>query len=107
MISSGETTVTVTGSGTGGRNQEFALARRGARTGFDTYALASLGTDGIDGPTDAAGAIVDSTTLAARRAAEFDPDRSSRTTTIPMRFSPHSAISSTPVRPARTSATSK
>jgi glycerate 2-kinase len=75
VISSGETTVTVTGSGKGGRNQEFALAAVTHEPGFDTYALASLGTDGIDGPTDAAGAIVDSTTLARARAAELMPDK--------------------------------
>ena len=67
MISCGETTVRVTGQGRGGRNQEFALAlaesmaRRRPR-----WRVASIGTDGIDGPTDAAGAIVDSTTLRAR-----------------------------------------
>ena len=75
VISSGETTVTVTGSGKGGRNQEFALAAVAQEPGFDTYALASLGTDGIDGPTDAAGAIVDSTTLARARVAELIPDK--------------------------------
>lgn len=64
IVSSGETTVRVSGSGTGGRNQEFALAAAGAlaSAGVDA-AVASLGTDGIDGPTDAAGAVADSTTL--------------------------------------------
>ena len=66
VIASGETTVRVRGSGRGGRNQEFAL---GALPIIDasqsrTIALASAGTDGIDGPTDAAGAIVDSTSTA-------------------------------------------
>lgn len=68
IISSGETTVRVSGTGRGGRNQEFALAlvgRLAAGTGLK--ALASVGTDGIDGPTDAAGALVDSTS--ATRAA--------------------------------------
>lgn len=62
VISSGETTVTVRGRGRGGRNQEFAtaLVERLATTPGAT--LASLGTDGIDGPTDAAGAIVDAGT---------------------------------------------
>jgi hydroxypyruvate reductase len=74
VVSSGETTVTVTGPGKGGRNQEFALAAALAHEpGFGTYALASLGTDGIDGPTDAAGAIVDSTTLARAGAANLTP----------------------------------
>lgn len=64
VISGGETTVRVTGSGKGGRNQEFvlALAQSLSRAARDTV-IASVGTDGIDGPTDAAGAIVDRTTL--------------------------------------------
>lgn len=69
IVSSGETTVRVTGSGRGGRNQEFALALldRIADWPGETV-LASVGTDGIDGPTDAAGAVIDSTS-AARAAA--------------------------------------
>jgi hydroxypyruvate reductase len=65
LLSSGETTVKVTGSGRGGRNQEFALALAAQipRLGVSMVAT-SLGTDGIDGPTDAAGAIVDETTIA-------------------------------------------
>ena len=65
IIASGETTVHVRGRGRGGRNQEFAL---GALSIVDdappgtVMMLASAGTDGIDGPTDAAGAIVDATT---------------------------------------------
>jgi glycerate 2-kinase len=69
VLASGETTVRVTGSGKGGRNQELALAmlpHLGAIGG--AAVAASVGTDGIDGPTDAAGALVDSTT--ATRAAE-------------------------------------
>lgn len=64
VVSSGETTVTVRGDGRGGRNQEFALAlvERLAASARATVA-ASIGTDGIDGPTDAAGAVVDSTSL--------------------------------------------
>jgi glycerate 2-kinase len=70
IIASGETTVRVTGTGTGGRNQEFSLALVEPLNALPSWdvAAASVGTDGIDGPTDAAGAIVDSTTLA--RAAE-------------------------------------
>ena len=70
MISAGETTVTVVAAGSGGRNQEFALAMAEplAQWAGDVVA-ASIGTDGIDGPTDAAGAIVDTTTLARARAA--------------------------------------
>jgi hydroxypyruvate reductase len=64
VISSGETTVTVRGRGRGGRNQEFTLAMAGVLGELgENVAAASIGTDGIDGPTDAAGAIVDSTTL--------------------------------------------
>ena len=51
----GETTVTVHGSGKGGRNQEIALAAAIALEGLDNVALAAFTTDGIDGPTDAAG----------------------------------------------------
>jgi glycerate 2-kinase len=64
LLAAGETTVTVTGDGLGGRNQEFALAAVPEMARFGRQAvLASAGTDGIDGPTDAAGAVVDSTTL--------------------------------------------
>jgi glycerate-2-kinase len=64
VLAAGETTVTVRGDGLGGRNQEFALAIApmiGASG--RAAAFASAGTDGIDGPTDAAGAVVDSTTM--------------------------------------------
>ncbi|MCX6544697.1 MAG: DUF4147 domain-containing protein [Acidobacteria bacterium] len=65
VVSSGETTVRVTGSGTGGRNQEFALALVQALPAVrGAVAVASAGTDGIDGPTDAAGAVVTSDTSA-------------------------------------------
>jgi hydroxypyruvate reductase len=76
VISSGETTVRVTGSGKGGRNQEFALAMAEALAVDARSAMAaSIGTDGIDGPTDAAGAIVDTLTLErARRAGLAAPD---------------------------------
>ena len=76
IISSGETTVTVTGRGKGGRNQEFALAaiESLAQSGGPA-AVASAGTDGIDGPTDAAGAIADSTTLDRATAAGLVPGR--------------------------------
>jgi glycerate 2-kinase len=70
VISSGETTVTVTGSGRGGRNQELALASvEILGSAGDPMALASVGTDGVDGPTDAAGAVVDSSTLVRASAA--------------------------------------
>jgi hydroxypyruvate reductase len=74
VVSSGETTVRVTGSGRGGRNQEFALAAGCALRRLAPAAAASVGTDGIDGPTDAAGAIVDSDTFdRAQRAGLASP----------------------------------
>jgi glycerate 2-kinase len=76
IVSSGETTVTVRGHGKGGRNQEFALASAEALSQLGSAAaLASLGTDGIDGPTDAAGAIVDTATLERARSAALAPSR--------------------------------
>jgi glycerate 2-kinase len=74
IVSAGETTVRTTGSGKGGRNQELTLAlARQLDTIGETVVAASVGTDGIDGPTDAAGAIVDSTTLARAEAADIGP----------------------------------
>lgn len=70
LISGGETTVTVKGNGLGGRNQELALAFAMEIEGIKGIAMLSAGTDGIDGPTDAAGAIVDGNTTALAR--EFD-----------------------------------
>lgn len=68
VISSGETTVQVTGAGTGGRNLEFALAAATEMLALGPgMQLASVGTDGIDGPTDAAGATVDATTIERSR----------------------------------------
>ncbi len=73
VVASGETTVTVRGDGVGGRNQEFALAVAALIGDLgDAVVFGSAGTDGIDGPTVAAGAIVDSTTLARARAAGVD-----------------------------------
>jgi len=63
VVVGGETTVTVTGKGLGGRNQEIALAATLKLKNVDGVVIASLSTDGIDGPTDAAGAIVDGKTL--------------------------------------------
>jgi glycerate 2-kinase len=60
VITSGETTVHVKGTGRGGRNQELALSLLEQLSGLAPAALASVGTDGVDGPTDAAGAFVDS-----------------------------------------------
>ena len=76
VIAAGETTVTVTGKGKGGRNQEFTFAAARALHPLGQAAVvASVGTDGIDGPTDAAGAIGDSTTFARAQAAGIqDPE---------------------------------
>jgi len=63
IVAGGETTVTVTGEGRGGRNQELALAVASKLSGCDGVVVASLSTDGIDGPTDAAGAIADGRTF--------------------------------------------
>jgi glycerate 2-kinase len=68
VISGGETTVTVRGHGLGGRNQEFALAAALDIAGLRDVAILSAGTDGTDGPTDAAGAIVDGSTIARAQA---------------------------------------
>jgi glycerate 2-kinase len=63
IVAGGETTVTVRGRGRGGRNQELALSAAFSLRGLKDVLLASVGTDGNDGPTDAAGAFVDGTTL--------------------------------------------
>jgi glycerate-2-kinase len=63
IIAGGETTVTVTGKGLGGRNQEIALAAAQKLNDMNGVVVASLSTDGVDGPTDAAGAIADGKTL--------------------------------------------
>lgn len=73
VIGSGETTVRVTGAGLGGRNQEFALAAVPVLAGAGDVALASAGTDGIDGPTDAAGALIDGSSAARAAATGVDP----------------------------------
>ena len=67
IVCGGETTVTITGDGKGGRNQELALAASLAIDGTKNVTVGSLATDGIDGPTDAAGAIVDGTTVSRGR----------------------------------------
>ena len=73
VLAAGETTVTVTGNGLGGRNQEFVLAAAPDLATIGRPAvLASAGTDGVDGPTDAAGALADPTTLDRARQAGVD-----------------------------------
>lgn len=73
IISGGETTVTIKGKGLGGRNQEFALAGAFEINGLEKVVFLSGGTDGTDGPTDAAGAIADHTTLNRAKAMGLDP----------------------------------
>ena len=73
ILCGGETTVTIQGEGKGGRNQEFALASAMIIDGMENIVILSGGTDGTDGPTDAAGAIADGSTLARARANNLDP----------------------------------
>lgn len=73
VLAGGETTVRLTGQGQGGRNQEFALVVARELAGEDRWTLLSAGTDGIDGPTDAAGAFVDGYTVHRARAYDLDP----------------------------------
>jgi hydroxypyruvate reductase len=63
VISGGETTVTIRGDGLGGRNQEFALAAAIEIDGLSDVLILSGGTDGTDGPTEAAGALADGGSL--------------------------------------------
>jgi glycerate 2-kinase len=70
----GETTVTVQGAGKGGRNQELALSSAAILQGHGRIALASLASDGIDGPTDAAGGVINGKTHARITSMGFDPD---------------------------------
>jgi hydroxypyruvate reductase len=71
-IAAGETTVTVRGAGRGGRCQEFALAAAREIDGEDGIAVLAAGTDGTDGPTDAAGGLVDGGTVERGRVAGRD-----------------------------------
>jgi len=75
LVAGGETVVTVRGAGRGGRNQELALAAAEALAGREGLALLAAGTDGTDGPTDAAGAFADGGTLARGRARGRDAAR--------------------------------
>jgi len=72
IIVGGESTVTVTGGGTGGRNQEVALAAAMSIGGLDAV-ITSFATDGIDGPTEAAGAIADGATIWRAREENLEP----------------------------------
>ena len=75
FIAGGETVVHLTGTGKGGRNQEIALAGAKLLDGLAGTALFSLGSDGTDGPTDAAGGIVTGETAGTLREAGVDIDR--------------------------------
>jgi hydroxypyruvate reductase len=72
----GETTVTVRGAGRGGRNQELALAAARVLDGVAGAAVLAMASDGVDGPTDAAGASVDGATLGRARDLGLDPETS-------------------------------
>ncbi|MCF0233590.1 MAG: DUF4147 domain-containing protein, partial [Thermoguttaceae bacterium] len=74
FIAGGETVVRLTGNGLGGRNQELALAAAPELAGLDHCAVFSVGSDGSDGPTDAAGGIATGETAAKLAAAGFDVD---------------------------------
>ena len=73
LVLGGETTVTLRGDGLGGRNQELALGAVAELAGLPDAFLVALATDGGDGPTDAAGAVVTGETLARARAAGLLP----------------------------------
>ena len=74
LLFGGETVVYLTGSGKGGRNQEIALAAAKEIAGLDRVAVFSFGSDGTDGPTDAAGGYVDGETYDAFKKAGIDVD---------------------------------
>ncbi len=76
VIVGGETTVTVVGNGLGGRNQEVALSAANRLNGKEGVCLGSIGTDGIDGPTEAAGAIVDGKTVMKAHEKRLDHKKS-------------------------------
>jgi hydroxypyruvate reductase len=73
VISGGETTVTIRGNGLGGRNQEFVLAAAIELADFENIVILSAGTDGTDGPTDAAGAVGDGETAQRATAMALSP----------------------------------
>lgn len=74
IIVGGETVVRLTGSGKGGRNQELALSAAIGMEGLEDVVLFSLGSDGTDGPTDAAGGIVDGRTVEKMKALGISPE---------------------------------
>jgi len=72
FIAGGETVVQLTGKGLGGRNQEIALAAAGGIAGLDNVCVFSVGSDGTDGPTDAAGGYADGETKAKLKNAGYE-----------------------------------
>lgn len=74
IIAGGETTVTVKGNGLGGRNQEFTLSAAMEINGLNNTVILSAGTDGIDGTTDAAGAIADGSTILRAKKKHMNPE---------------------------------
>jgi glycerate-2-kinase len=75
LIAGGETTVTVRGHGRGGRCQELALAAALSLTAEESLVVLAAGTDGTDGPTDAAGGLIDAGTIGRGRAVGVDARR--------------------------------
>ena len=85
LIMGGETTVRIRGEGKGGRNQELAVGAAMALEGIDRFALLSLATDGVDGPTDAAGARLDAKSIQRAKDLGFYPDAAlARNDTYPL-----------------------
>ncbi|UCG45885.1 MAG: glycerate kinase [Candidatus Bathyarchaeota archaeon] len=74
LVVGGETTVTVVGEGRGGRNQETALSAALPINGIKGAAIASISTDGLDGPTDAAGALADGSTILHSQELQLDAE---------------------------------
>ena len=97
VVAGGETTVTVTGEGKGGRAQEFAAAAAKEIAGLDHVWVAAIGTDGTDGPTDVAGAVVDGGTMARARRLGVDlEDALTHNNTYPALKRLHSHITTGP-----------
>jgi len=74
VVSGGETTVVVKGAGKGGRNQEFVLTAAMQINGLRDVVIASMNTDGIDGPTDACGTMCDGFTVSRAKEMNLDPE---------------------------------
>ena len=73
VVAGGETTVTVTGNGKGGRAQEFAAAAALEIADLAKVWVVAIGTDGTDGPTDAAGACIDESIIIKAHRPELEP----------------------------------